>query len=338
MARYHYRTYRKKRKQNRLWYIVLLLVLFVGVKTFVRGPSESRGKVIDEFNLIPACPNDLDSALAAPAFIQNQQLLEMSESTSERNAKATDLIDEATQRLNTSPAMLIEARDKLNQALLISVYQSQRTAAKKVLAELAEKWLFGRTVFANDRLCGSYKVKPGDTLGQISRNFKVPYEIIMQLNNISVPTALQAGRAIKVVNGPFHVRLSRSTFTLDLYLQDTFVKSFPVGLGRSGMETPTGIWIVKPAGKVISPAWTDPVSGETYEAEDPAYPLGARWIGLEGIEGNAKGRSGFAIHGTKNRESISTASSRGCIRLYNDDVILVYNMLMPGLSNVIIVD
>lgn len=125
---------------------------------------------------------------------------------------------------------------------------------------------------------------------------------------------------------------------MDLYLQDTFVRSFPVGLGKPGMETPTGLWAVKADGKLIKPTWTNPMSGKRYEADDPDYPLGSRWIGLEGLKGDAVGRTGFAIHGTKVTKEIGTASSQGCIRLYDSDAILVYNLLVPLYSRVEIVE
>jgi len=160
----------------------------------------------------------------------------------------------------------------------------------------------------------------------------------MEVNKISRPELLKAGETIKVIHGPFHVRVYRSTFTMDLYLQETFVRSFRVGIGMPGRETPTGLWRVKPGGKMISPKWTDPDTHKTYTAKDPDYPLGSRWIALEGISGEAKDRTGFAIHGTKKPEEIGTAGSRGCIRLYNGDAILVYNLLTPGLSRVEIVD
>jgi len=116
------------------------------------------------------------------------------------------------------------------------------------------------------------------------------------------------------------------------------VRSFPVGLGQPGMETPTGFWLVKPGAKLVKPTWTDMDTGKRYEPEDPDYPLGSRWIGLLGISGGAKGRTGFAIHGTKNPSQIGTASSQGCIRLHNGDAILIYNLLMPGFSRVVIVE
>jgi lipoprotein-anchoring transpeptidase ErfK/SrfK len=164
----------------------------------------------------------------------------------------------------------------------------------------------------------------------------VPYEIIMALNHISRPEALQAGQTLKLIHGPFNVKIHRSTFTMDLYLQDMFIRSFRVGLGRAGRETPTGLWCVK--NRLVKPPWTDPDTGRRYEPDDEDYPLGTRWIGLTGLEGAAKDRTGFAIHGTKNPEEIGTATSRGCIRMYNEQVVLVYDLLVPTNSLVTVED
>ena len=129
-----------------------------------------------------------------------------------------------------------------------------------------------------------------------------------------------------------------SAFTLELYLQNTFVKTYPVGLGKPGFETPTGEWRVRPGDKHIKPPWTDPDTGRVYRGDDPDYPLGSRWIGLEGLSGNALGRTGFALHGTNDPNQIGRPGSRGCIRLHNGDAVAVYNMLIPGLSRVRIED
>jgi lipoprotein-anchoring transpeptidase ErfK/SrfK len=190
----------------------------------------------------------------------------------------------------------------------------------------------------DDPLCESYQVRSGDRLETIGDKYKVPYEILKTINRISRPEALQAGLPIKVVKGPFHAKVYRSTFTMDVYLQNTFVRSFRVGLGKPGMETPTGLWRVKSDGKLERPIWTNPIDGKTYHPEDPDYPLGSRWIALEGLSGEAKNRTGFAIHGTKDPEQIGTAGSQGCIRMHNGDAILVYNMMFPSLSQVEVVD
>jgi hypothetical protein len=267
-------------------------------------------------------------------------LSKFAEPTAKDNPLAAELISEAVAYIKAKPAKIIDAREKLNEALPLPMSGQQRAFVKEQLSELADKWLFSRTIFPQDKLCGSYRVQPGELLSTIGKQFKVPYEILMEINRIGRPEALQAGDTIKVINGPFHARIYRSSFTMDLYLQNTFVRSFPVGLGKPGMETPTGLWVVKKGrgGKMIKPTWKDPISGKTYEAEDPDYPLGSRWIGLEGIKGDAVGRIGFAIHGTKDPNQIGTLGSQGCIRLHNGDAILAYNLLEPGESQIEIVE
>jgi LysM repeat protein len=246
-------------------------------------------------------------------------------------------IAQAMELLNQPTPKVIEARDRLNELLPLAQGQ-ELVFIKTKLAELSDKWLFSKLVYPEDKLTASYKVASGDMLSTIGKKHDVPYEILMQINNMAKPEALQSGVAIKVINGPFHARVYRSTFTMDLYLQNTYVKSFTVGLGKQGMETPTGRWRVKDGGKLIQPIWTDPVTSKTYHPEDPDYPLGSRWIALEGIEGNAVGKKGFAIHGTKNPEQIGTPGSQGCIRLHNGDAILVYNLMTQGKSLVDVAD
>jgi hypothetical protein len=243
-------------------------------------------------------------------------------------------VAEAVNQLRSQPTEIIRVRDELNKLLRIATTPEQRQKIKDEMAKLSKDWLFGPAVFPGDRLCDTYTVRSGDVLDIIGRRMKVPYEILMQINNIPRPQALQAGRAIKVIHGPFHAKVNRPAFTLDLYLQDTYVRSFKVGVGKPGFETPTGLWRVQEHGKLIQPPWTDPDTGRLYKASDPDYPLGARWIGLDGMDGLARGRTGFALHGTKDPDQIGTAGSRGCIRMYNDDVVLMYNLLAPLYSQV----
>lgn len=255
-----------------------------------------------------------------------------SNAASQTNQQVAQLISEAATMIKETPEKVIEAHDRLNDALLIPMGDQQQMLIKSQLASLSEQWLFSKSLFPNDKLCTAHKVAPGEQLRTIGQQHKVPYEILMQINNIQRPQELQSGQIIKVINGPFNAKVNRSTFTMDLYLQNTYVRSFLVGLGKTNKETPTGLWRVKEGGKLISPPWTDPDTNRTYHAGEPDYPLGSRWIELEGIEGQAQGRAGFGIHGTKEPESIGSASSRGCIRLHNGEAILIYNVLMPTYS------
>jgi lipoprotein-anchoring transpeptidase ErfK/SrfK len=251
--------------------------------------------------------------------------------------RASQLIEQAMDNLKQERPDIIKARNMLNESLLIPLPSEKREQVKQKLAELSEKWLFSRTVYPGDNLCETYTVRPGDSLVQIAKEHKVPHQILMKINGIANPRGLRAGEPIKVIKGPFHARISLGGYKLDLYLQKTYIQTFSVGIGKPGHDTPTGLWIVEPGGKLIKPTWTDPDTGKTYTSDDPDYPLGSRWIGLKGVSGNAQNRTGFAIHGTKDPNEIGAAVSRGCIRMYNGDAILMYNVLEPGHSQVKIV-
>lgn len=337
MARYPSTRSRRRRNRTQRWVYGISALFIIGVLYSVyhiaqRYTARQSRPIPNNLNVANI---EIEPRLE---LIPEPNLSEIRESSVEPNPKVAELIDEAMAFLNTEPSNIIRARYTLNEALAMPQSSQQRTFVKQKLSELADKWLFSKTVFPEDRLCSNYEVKPGEQLINIGNQFKVPYEILMEINNIPRAEDLQAGQTIKVINGPFHARVYRSTLTMDLYLQNTFVRSFPVGLGRAGRETPIGLWVVKEDGKLISPTWTDPDTLKTYRSGDSDYPLGSRWIGLEGIAGDAKDRTGFAIHGTKKPEEIGTAGSRGCIRLHNGDAILVYNLLVPSFSRVEVVE
>lgn len=254
--------------------------------------------------------------------------------TGQTSEKAKELIKQATDLRDAGK--IISARDLLNDALNMPLSPIIRSAVKLELSKLAQKWLFSQQMFPDDTLTGQYLVQPGDLLQDIARNHKVPFEILMEINGIARPELLQAGRKIKVINGPFNVVVYKKNFTMDLYLQNKYIKTYRVGLGKEEHETPAGRWRVAKGGKLIKPTWTDPDTGKRYLGTDPDYPLGSRWIAIEGIDENTRNRTGFAIHGTKEPETIGTRSSRGCIRLHNGEVIEVYNLLYPGVSEVLI--
>ncbi|MBN1766095.1 MAG: L,D-transpeptidase family protein, partial [Sedimentisphaerales bacterium] len=214
--------------------------------------------------------------------------------------------------------------------------RQQDEQAHKLLNQTADMWLFSRNVFPGDEYCRLYKVERGDRLTSIGKKFDVPYQLLQRINQIDDPRRLGAGETIKVVKGPFHAVVDRGRFRLYVYLGDTLVCSYPVGLGASGRQTPAGVWEVKL--KQVNPAWSDTENGKYYYPDDPENPLGERWIAIEGVEGEAVGRNGFGIHGTIRPDEIGKAASRGCIRLLNEDVEELYDMLIEGQSRVKVID
>lgn len=333
MARYRSHSFGRRRDRTRSWIYTISTLLIIAAIIFViyryrphpSGESEPSGTSTD----VGVAKEEKPAEIVLPDALAEPNLPETTKLIGEPNAQIAGQIDKAMALLNAKPAKIIEARDILNEVLPMCSSGRQWEFVKEQLSKLADEWLFSRKIFPADSLCGTYKVQKGEMLGEIGKQFKVPWEMLQEINNIPRPEALPAGDVIKVIHGPFHAKIYRSTFTMDVYLQNTYVRSFQVGLGQAGMETPTGLWRVKSDGKLIEPPWPDPDTGKILYPGDPNYALGSRWIGLDGIEGQAKDRTGFGIHGTKEPETLGTASSRGCIRLDNGNAILLYNLLVP---------
>jgi hypothetical protein len=76
------------------------------------------------------------------------------------------------------------------------------------------------------------------------------------------------------------------------------------------------------AGKAVDPKWI-PVNGDDpVEGGDPANPLGKRALYLDW--------SLLRIHGTPSRASIGSATSNGCVRMLNEDVIDLFERVHLG--------
>lgn len=103
------------------------------------------------------------------------------------------------------------------------------------------------------------------------------------------------------------------------------VQQSKVGTGRSWELTPVGHF------KVVNKVVNRPYYKKGIKGGAPNNPLGARWLGLS-VPGSAASRSGnvYAIHGNSNPSSIGHYVSSGCIRMYNPEVIKLYNQVEKG--------
>jgi L,D-transpeptidase ErfK/SrfK len=116
--------------------------------------------------------------------------------------------------------------------------------------------------------------------------------------------------------------IRRSDRRVYVYHDDTVVETFPIAVGREGWETPLGSYAV--LSKIENPGWTNPFTGEVIPP-GPDNPLGERWIGFW-----TDGNNYIGFHGTPNRESVGRAASHGCIRMYNENVRRLYDMVELG--------
>jgi lipoprotein-anchoring transpeptidase ErfK/SrfK len=102
---------------------------------------------------------------------------------------------------------------------------------------------------------------------------------------------------------------------------------YPVAVGRPGKQ-----WqgFARVAGKHIQPAWTPPAEvladnprlPHVIPGGTPGNPMGPRALTLSGGQ--------YAIHGTNKPSSIGTFASYGCIRMYNKDILDLFDMVSVG--------
>ena len=123
------------------------------------------------------------------------------------------------------------------------------------------------------------------------------------------------------------IRLSLSDRQVYAYRGDTLEASFPVAVGKPGWETPTGTFEV--TSRLESPGWTSPFTGEVV-SPGPDNPLGDRWIGFW-----SDGTNVIGFHGTPTRESVGRAASHGCVRMYNEDIRQLFEIVALGTTVVV---
>lgn len=247
--------------------------------------------------------------------------------------RAESLFDAGERALESGH--LLAARAYLSEASQLGLKEPDRSLVRAELTRIGNETVFSARIFENDPLVSRYVVQPGDTLGKIAKARKVSAELLAAVNGIADKNRIRAGQAIKVVTGPFHVVIHKHSYVLDVYLGNTFVKHFKVGLGVDD-STPTGEW--KVGTKLTNPTYYPPRGGRIIAADDPENPLAERWIGLMGVGGEAAGQLRYGIHGTIEPDTIGRSVSLGCIRMYNEDVEALYTYLVEKHSTVTVLN
>ncbi len=137
---------------------------------------------------------------------------------------------------------------------------------------------------------------------------------------------------------PRRLVLDRRARRLLVLEGDRELRRYPVAVGRPGWETPVGQFEVIEL--VVDPVWEHPATGDRVPP-GPANPLGSRWIGFHR---DCRGRVGFngrdhlvvqgcvsaGFHGTPQRDSVGHAVSHGCVRLFDEHVRELFDLVQMG--------
>jgi L,D-transpeptidase ErfK/SrfK len=188
-------------------------------------------------------------------------------------------------------------------------------------------------------------IEEGDTLVDLARQYNVGYQA-MSLANPEV--SLWAPRpGTEVVIPGRHllpdapregIVVNLSELRLYYYPGNGVVETYPISVGRDGFATPVGE--TRTTVKVKDPHWSPPRSMREEAAArgepapsvvppGPDNPLGRHAILL--------GLPSYLIHGTNKPEGVGMRASRGCIRMYPEDIESLYERV-PENTPVNIID
>lgn len=162
-----------------------------------------------------------------------------------------------------------------------------------------------------------YIVQEGDSLFVIAKEYGTTVELVKRCNNLK-SDFIKPKDKLKIITEKFSIIVDKSKNILTLKLGERAIKTYPVGTGVGG-STPAGDYVIN--NKIVNPPWHKPGEG-VVPYGDPRNVLGTRWLGLN--------TAGYGIHGTWEPETIGKQLSAGCIRLLNEDVEELFQIVPAG--------
>jgi L,D-transpeptidase ErfK/SrfK len=190
----------------------------------------------------------------------------------------------------------------------------------------------------------TYSIKNDESLIEIARKFGLGYNEIVNANpnldpfvpGTNMPVKIPASWVLPDVASYNGIVINLSEMRLYYFfrkLGSTLVRTFPIGIGSEGTDTPVGDFRV--IEKMERPSWNVPESIREKNPKlpkvvppGPNNPLGSHALRLSSPS--------ILIHGTNKPYGIGRRVSHGCIRLYPEDISKLF-WLVPNGAKVAIV-
>jgi L,D-transpeptidase ErfK/SrfK len=181
-------------------------------------------------------------------------------------------------------------------------------------------------------------ILPGESLIEIARQYDLGFNEIESANpgldafvptpgaTVAIPTTWIIPRAASTGKGT-RIVVNLSEMRLYLLPKSGAPMTFPVGVGTEGWTTPIGNFSV--IQKQVDPPWYPPASIRKEEPDLPAMvppgpenPLGSHALRLN--------RGSILIHGTDKPFGVGRKASHGCLRLYPEDIPVLFERVPVG--------
>jgi L,D-transpeptidase ErfK/SrfK len=153
-----------------------------------------------------------------------------------------------------------------------------------------------------------HTVKSGETLSLLSANYRVSLQSLYAANpgigHLYIGQKIQIPGLPEPSTIPYSIQISVGKRRLTLYNNGKFMKIYPIAVGKMLTNTPIGDFVI------------------VNRQINPGGPFGVMWLSLS--------KQGYGIHGTNDPSSIGKAVSKGCVRMYNRDVLQLAQLVPNG--------
>ncbi|MCF7872978.1 MAG: L,D-transpeptidase family protein [Candidatus Omnitrophica bacterium] len=191
---------------------------------------------------------------------------------------------------------------------------------QKKIQNINIKLLF--SPYDEDSCSKKYRVERGDSLSKIAKKFNTTVGLIKKANNLT-SNKIIPGQELKVNVCEFSIVVDKSQNLLFLKRDGKIFKTYIVATGTDG-RTPEGEFEI--INKLVKPTWYK--AGAIVLPDNPDNILGSRWMGID--------KRGYGIHGTTEPESLGQQVTLGCVRMSNEEVEELYDIVPVGTEVVIV--
>ena len=143
---------------------------------------------------------------------------------------------------------------------------------------------------------------------------------IVRANRLASSSAIRPDEGLRVPTDRASMRVDLSAMWAFYCYGDEVAAAWEVGVGREGSDTRPGAYTI--GAKQERPMWS-PVGREPVPYGDPTNPLGTRWLAWY-QDGRA---TSLGFHGTNDPTGVGKRVSEGCIRMRNEDVEQLFEIL-----------
>lgn len=161
-----------------------------------------------------------------------------------------------------------------------------------------------------------YTVVPGDNLTKVARRYRLTPDLLKTINGVD-EKKLRPGMKLKIPTYQFSLLVDKKRNTLTLLGDQEPLKVYVVSTGTNN-STPEGTF--KVTDKLVQPVWYH--QNRAIPSGSPDNQLGTRWIGID--------KKSYGIHGTIEPEKLGQQVTAGCVRMKNEEVEELYQIVVPG--------